>query len=202
MIKALLFDFGDVFLNLDKEATARELKKLGAKEFTPEMQQVNNQYETGEISSEEFVKRYQKWFPQVTDQQLTEAWNAILLDFPEHRLQFLEELAVSGKYQLLLLSNTNEIHINRVKETIPYFERFKNCFEKFYLSHEIKLRKPDASIYEFVLKDNQLLHENVFFIDDTKANTDAANKLGIHIWNINPLTEDITELFTKHKHLF
>lgn len=202
MIKTLLFDFGDVFLNLDKEATARELKKLGAKQFTPDMQLLNDQYEKGEITSELFVSRYQKWFPEVTNQQLIDAWNAILLDFPEHRILFLEQLAASTEYQLLLLSNTNEIHINWVKENIPYFERFKNCFEKFYLSHEINLRKPDASIYEFVLKETHLNPEHILFIDDTKANTDAAKKLGIHTWNINPLTDDVTDLFIKHRHLF
>ncbi|MEX0996853.1 MAG: HAD family phosphatase [Flavobacteriaceae bacterium] len=202
MIKTLLFDFGDVFLNLDKEATSRELKKLGANQFTPEMQLLNNQYEKGEITSETFVNGYQKWFPKVSKQQLIDAWNAILLDFPEHRILFLEQLAASKEYQLLLLSNTNEIHINWVKENIHYFKRFKNCFEKFYLSHEINLRKPDASIYEFVLEDNQLKPENVLFIDDTKANTDAAKALGFNVWNINPKKEDVTDLFIKYSLLF
>jgi FMN phosphatase YigB (HAD superfamily) len=202
MIKTLLFDFGDVFLNLDKEATARELKKLGAKEFTPEMQLLNDQFEKGAITSAEFVNKYKNWFPKISDQELINAWNAILLDFPEHRILFLEQLAASKEYRLLLLSNTNEIHINWVKENIPSFGRFKNCFEKFYLSHEINLRKPDASIYEFVLKDNQIHPENIFFIDDTKANTDAASSLGFKTWNINPEKEDITDLFIKYSHLF
>lgn len=201
MIKTLLFDFGDVFLNLDKQATFRELFKLGVQEFTPKMQHLNNLYEKGEISSEVFLKRYQNWFKQASKQQLIDAWNAILLDFPEHRILFLEELATSKKFQLLLLSNTNEIHINWVRAHIPYYERFKKCFEKFYLSHEINLRKPDASIYEFVMNDNHLNSEQILFIDDTKANTDAAKALGFHVWNINPETEDVTELFTKHQQL-
>ncbi len=202
MIKTLLFDFGDVFLNLDKEATTRELKKLGAIQFTKEMQLVNNEYEKGEITSNAFLKRYKKWFPNVSKQQLIDAWNAILLDFPEHRIQFIEQLAASKKHQLLLLSNTNEIHINWVKENIQYFERFKKCFEKFYLSHEINIRKPDTAIYKFVLKNNQIKPENILFIDDTKANTDAAKALGIHVWNINPKEENIADLFIKHNHLF
>lgn len=202
MIKTLLFDFGDVFLNLDKEATSRELKKLGIQEFTGEMQALNDAYEKGLISSKDFIECYQKWFPEVSHQDLVAAWNAILLDFPKHRIEFIEQLAASGKYQLLLLSNTNEIHINWVKENIPYFERFKKCFEKFYLSHEIFLRKPERSIYEFVLKENQLKADTVFFVDDTKINTDTAKTLGIHIWNINPKTEDITEIFNKYNYLF
>jgi glucose-1-phosphatase len=201
MIKTLLFDFGDVFLNLDKEATFRELKKLGMNAFTLEMEQLNNTYEKGEITSAEFVEHYQKWFPEESSSKLIDTWNAILLDFPKHRIEFLENLAASKKFQLLLLSNTNEIHIDWVKNNIDYFERFKNCFEKFYLSHEIGLRKPDAEVFEFVLNDNNLQPENLFFVDDTKMHTDAAKKLGIQVWNLNPNTDDITELFNKHPHL-
>src|SRR5690606_38788716 len=115
MIKALLFDFGDVFLNLDKEATFRELKKLGLNAFKPKMEQLNAAYEKGEVTSNEFVECYQKWFPKATKQKLVDAWNAILLDFPKHRIEFLEHLVAEKKYNLLLLSNTNEIHIDWVK---------------------------------------------------------------------------------------
>lgn len=201
MIKTLLFDFGDVFLNLDKEATFRELKKVGFNGFSPEMEGLNNAYEKGEVSSTQFVEYYQKWFPQANKQDLLDAWNAILLDFPKHRIEFLENLAASKKYQLLLLSNTNEIHIDWVKNNIEYYERFKNCFQKFYLSHEIGLRKPDAAVFEFVLTENGLHPENLFFVDDTNIHIESARKLGIHVWNINPRTEDITELFNKHPHL-
>lgn len=201
MINTLLFDFGDVFLNLDKEATTRELKKLRLNAFTAEMEQINNAYEKGELTSGEFVEYYQKWFPQASSKSLIAAWNAILLDFPKHRIEFLENLAASNNYQLLLLSNTNEIHIDWVKNNISYYERFKSCFKKFYLSHEIGLRKPDPEIFEFVLNDNKLDAEYLFFIDDTQMHTDAAQKLGIQVWNLDPKTEDVTQLFHKHPQL-
>jgi len=201
MIKTLLFDFGDVFLNLDKEATFRELMKLGLKSFNDEMELFNNAYEKGEVTSAEFLEFYQKWFPQANKQELVAAWNAILLDFPKHRIEFLENLAASKKYRLLLLSNTNKIHIDWVKDNIEYYERFKNCFEKFYLSHEIGLRKPDAEVFEFVLNENDLNPEHLFFVDDTKMHTDSAKKLGIQVWNLNPKTDDITELFNKYPHI-
>ena len=75
------------------------------------------------------------------------------------------------------------------------YERFKSCFDKFYLSHEIHFRKPDASIYEYVLNENQLEADRCFFVDDTKENTQAAAQLGIHTWNNNPEKEDIINLF-------
>ena len=94
------------------------------------------------------------------------------------------------------MSNTNEIHIDWVKEDwgMERYDEFKSCFEKFYLSHEIHLRKPNTDIYEFVLSENQLKPDETFFIDDTKVNTDAASAIGIKTWNIDPRNEDITNL--------
>ena len=79
---------------------------------------------------------------------------------------------------------------------------FKNCFEKFYLSHEIKLRKPNKEIYEFSLKENNLIAEETLFIDDLEENTAAASTLGIHVWNLIPNQEDVSQLFIKKQYLF
>lgn len=202
MIKTIIFDFGDVFLNLDKPATARELKRLEISHFSEEMLQQNMQYEKGLISSEAFIDYYCGNFPKLTPEAFTNSWNAILVEFPKHRLEFLQQLKEEGKYKLILLSNTNHIHIAWVKEKIDFFEDFKACFDAFYLSQEINLRKPDPEIYEFVLEQHNLKPEETLFIDDTKENTEAAAKLGIHTWNINPANEDVTQLFTIKKELF
>ncbi|WP_445749724.1 HAD family hydrolase [Polaribacter sp.] len=203
MIKNIIFDFGDIFINLDKEATYREMAKLGVSKITPQMIQVYQEYEKGLMETADFINYFSSSFP-ISKNDLVFAWNAILLDFPENRLEFLQELAHSEKYRLFLLSNTNDLHITSVKNSvgIPFYTEFKNCFEQFYLSHEINLRKPDKEIYEFVLETNQLKPEETLFIDDLKENTDAAKMLGIHVWNLNPTTENITELFKKNSHLF
>ena len=202
MIKTLLFDFGDVFLNLDKAATFRELNKLGLHDFSSEMIRQNQLYEMGKISSEEFVDFYLQRLPENSSKTLINAWNAILLDLPEHRLQFLQQLKAEHNYQLILLSNTNDLHISWVKQNIESFAEFKSCFDAFYLSHEINFRKPNTDIYEFVLEEHQLQPEEVLFIDDTKENTDAAKSLGINTWNIDPKQEDIVNLFNIKAELF
>jgi putative hydrolase of the HAD superfamily len=74
------------------------------------------------------------------------------------------------------------------------FDRFKNCFEKFYLSHEIRLRKPDPEIFDYVLKENGLVAAETLFVDDTEENTIAAGKLGIKTWHLRVGTEDIVDL--------
>lgn len=198
MIKTIIFDFGDVFINLDKAATERGLKSLGLTHFSNDMLSMNESYEMGKVSSEVFMDFYLKQINHASKRDLLTAWNSILLDFPKHRLAFLQTLKQQKKYQLFLLSNTNEMHIDYVKEQFSFYDEFKSAFDKFYLSHEIGLRKPNTDIYEFVLNDNKLIPQECFFIDDTKDNTDSASQLGIQTWNINPKTDDITELFTKN----
>jgi len=202
MIKTLLFDFGDVFLNLDKAATFRELNQLGLNDFSSEMIEQNQLYEMGKISSEDFVGFYANAIPKSDSEALVKAWNSILLDLPKHRLKFLQQLKAENKYQLILLSNTNDLHISWVKENIVDSTEFKACFDAFYLSHEINFRKPNADIYEFVLEKHQLQPNEVLFIDDTQENTEAAKSLGIHTWNIDPSQEDIVNLFSVKAALF
>ncbi len=203
MINTLIFDFGDVFINLDKEGAmnhALELFKLDT--FSEEMIAFNSLYEQGLISTEEFIGFYLENFPDLDEEDVLYAWNFILKDFPKYRLDFIQELASEKKYKLILLSNTNTLHIDWIKNNVSFYEEFKNCFDVFYLSHEINLRKPNADIYQFVLSKNNLTPETCLFIDDTEENTKAASKLDIHTWNINPETEDVINLFTIKKELF
>lgn len=202
MIKAIIFDFGDVFINLDKPATLREMRKHRIEDLTEDILELNREYEKGLISSEKFISAYQEEFKQLEDEIFVNSWNAILIDFPEYRYHFLKKLSEEKDFELILLSNTNEIHIDWVKENVPFYEDFKACFDAFYLSHEINYRKPDAEIYEFVLNKHGLKPEECLFIDDTTENTEAAAALGIHTWNIEPTREDVIDLFTAKKELF
>jgi len=199
MIKNLILDFGDIFINLDKTATNKAMQTFGFTEITPSLDFLFKEYEKGILSSDAFLKGIKKIFLDATNENLITAWNAILLDFPDYRLEFLEALHHSKKYRIFLLSNTNELHIDFVKKQMgeSKYQRFKNCFEVFYLSYKMKMRKPDAEIFEFVLKENNLKAKETLFVDDTKENTQAAASLGIHTWNLIVGKEDITSLKTK-----
>lgn len=203
MIRTLLFDFGDVFLELDKKAPMRALRE--EKRHPPLLKSLDpfhHQYERGEISSEQFFKHYQQVFPSLTLKAFKKIWNSMLIRLPQHRLEFLKQLAREEHYQLILLSNTNAWHIEWVRENIPTFPVFKDCFDAFYLSHEIGMRKPNSNIYDFVLQKHNLKAEVVLFIDDTQANTDEGQKLGLHTWNLNTDQDEVTELFAKNSALF
>ncbi|WP_299890524.1 HAD family phosphatase [uncultured Lacinutrix sp.] len=203
MIKTIIFDFGDVFINLDKEGAMKNaLELFEIDELSEELTAINTLYEQGLLSTDEFLEFYCDNFPKLSKDNIIEAWNYIICDFPPKRLAFIEQLAKEKKYTLILLSNTNELHIDCIIKHIPFYSDFKNAFDKFYLSHEINLRKPNANIFEFVLKENKLKANECLFIDDTKENTDAASLLGINVWNNNPKTEDIIDLFKIKNNLF
>ncbi|MEO2053222.1 MAG: HAD family phosphatase [Allomuricauda sp.] len=201
-IKNIILDFGDVLINLDKPATARAMIEYGFQKITPSLDALFKEYEKGLIGSSEFLDEVALQFPQANRHYLTKAWNAILLDFPEHRLQFLEKLANEKEYQLFLLSNTNDLHIECVKQQMGMerFNRFKNAFDVFYLSYEMGMRKPDAEIFEYVLDENKLIAEETFFVDDVEENTNAAAQLGIQVWNLQVGQEDITQLKSRLHH--
>lgn len=203
MIKTIIFDFGDVFINLDKEGALKlALEKFEITELDEELQSINALYEQGLISTDEFLDFYTDNFPKLSKEELKSIWNFILKDFPEHRLQFIKQLAKDNNHQLILLSNTNELHIDYIKKNVSFYEDFKNCFDQFYLSHEINLRKPNADIFNFVLTENNIKAEECLFIDDTLENTQTAQQLGINVWNNNPSTEDIVDIFKIKKELF
>lgn len=203
IIKTLIFDFGDVFINLDKfGAMDNALQLFQMETFDDDMIETNIQYEIGKITTTQFIDFYNNKFPNLDRSSIIDAWNYIIKDFPQYRLEFIKKLASENKYLLILLSNTNTLHINYIKQNVSFYDDFKACFSKFYLSQEIHLRKPNTDIFQFVLEENNLKPEECLFIDDTKANTDTAEQLGFETWNIDETKEDVIHLFKIKSLLF
>jgi len=202
-IKTLIFDFGDVFINLDKKgAMQNALNLFNLEIFESDMVEINILYEIGKISTSEFIEFYKSKFLNLSETDIVDAWNYIIKEFPAHRIDFIKDLSQKKDYELILLSNTNDMHINFIKDNVNFYDDFKNCFDAFYLSQEIHLRKPNADIFEFVLKENNLISNECLFIDDTKDNTATADELGFNTWNIDETKEDVIDLFYIKKELF
>jgi putative hydrolase of the HAD superfamily len=197
MIDTIIFDFGDIFINLDKQATIDGLEKLGLSSWTEDLNQLNMAFEKGQVTREDFLLGFQKYIPNASLDEIETAWNAILLDFPLKRLEFLQKL--SSKYRLFLLSNTDAIHIDTFEREngASFYSDFYQCFEKVYFSFEMGMRKPDAEIFNYVLAQHGLVAKHTLFVDDKKENTDAAHALGIHVWNLQVGKEDVVDLFHK-----
>ncbi len=197
MINTIIFDFGDVFINLEKEAVDKAFRALGLKEWTADLDDLNKKFEIGKISELEFIEGFQKHLPNASIDEIRAAWNAVLGEFPLYRLEFLQNL--KGKYRLFLLSNTDAIHIEKFehKVGISFARDFYQCFDKVFFSFEIGMRKPSEDVFKFVIQNQGLQPNKTLFIDDKKDNTDTAEKLGMVVWNLLPGEEDVVNLFDK-----
>ena len=185
-INAIIFDLGGVLLDINYQLTIEAFNNLGCSDFesiyTQQKQsQLFDDFETGKVSSETFRKSLQKQMEfSISNVEFDNAWNKMLLQLPEKRIELLETL--NKKFSLFLLSNTNEIHIKAFKKIISSsigYERFENCFKKVYFSSEIGNRKPNASCFEMVLSENKLSAAKTLFIDDSIQHVEGAYKIGI-----------------------
>lgn len=197
MIEAIIFDFGDIFINLNRDAMKNAFHTLELEEWNEDMRKLNRNFEVGKISEEEFLSGMQEHVPNASLELIKKNWNTILMEFPLYRLEFLQLL--SQKYRLFLLSNTDAIHIHHFQETVgeSFYSTFYQCFQKVYFSFELGMRKPDQEIYKYVLEQNNLSAKRTLFVDDKKENTDSALKLGIRVWNLQVGKEDVVDLFDK-----
>lgn len=194
-IDTIIFDFGGVLINIDYLKTIEEFKKLGIPDFEERYSQAEqnslfSDIETGKISAKEFIDELLKFLPSgISQDQVVDAWNAMILDVPLSSIEVLKSL--QGKYRLFLLSNTNEIHIpialNEWKKTSEV--DFYSCFEHVYLSHEIGLRKPNKEIFKFVCDAQNIQPENALFIDDSLQHINGAKGIGLNVFHLTPEIE-------------
>lgn len=183
--KAIIFDLGGVILNIDYSLTASAFQSLGIKEsdnfYSKKIQHpIFDQLEIGSIAQEVFLLAIQEFCPKATMQEIKQAWNAMLLDLPQDRTDFIRQLKAHKK--IFLLSNTNAIHITAFRNQIgaKRWKEFVSLFDKIYFSHEIKARKPNAAVFQMILAENNLQSKEVFFVDDSPQHIEAAKKLGIN----------------------
>ncbi len=200
--KNIIFDLGGVIINIDYDLTTKAFEALNLNNFDDLFSQARqtqlfDRYEKGMISSAEFKAELNKYGDDSLDAETIErCWNAMLLDLPGERLDLLKKIKTT--HRTFLLSNTNEIHIDSINNYLQKtfgIADLSGYFEKMYLSYKVRMRKPDAEIFELLLKENNLLPEETLFIDDSIQHIEAAKKLGIQTYWLDVKKESIVELF-------
>ena len=181
----IIFDLGGVFINLDFQKTTQAFQQLGIQNFQQFFSQNHSNdlfiaLETGKITANEFFELLRKTTGINADNQtITDAWNAMLLNFPPERIEWLNK--INKQYPVYLFSNTNIIHYNCFMQLFQRdvgMQNFNEQFLKAYYSHEMGMRKPDTDGFEYILQQNNLKPEETLFIDDTVANINTAKALG------------------------
>jgi glucose-1-phosphatase len=183
-IKNLIFDLGGVILNLSVERTLQSFAALSGIPAS-QVQEIFrtapgfNEYEKGAMNDEGFRDFVRKVYSvQVADHSIDKCWNAMLGEIPPAKLELLTRL--KDRYRVLLLSNTNGIHLNHINTvTLAGKSALDTYFHNAYYSHRMLKRKPDAEIFEQVMNENGLLPEETLFLDDSAMNIQGARALGI-----------------------
>lgn len=199
-VKNIIFDWGGVITELDFNTTNKMFEQLGIKNFIQQFSKHNlsgllHKLEVGLITREQaFNELKERMNPGTTDKQIIEAWMSVLSYTPKERINLLQSL--KDRYHLFLLSNTNEIHADNFNRQMKadYGFNYFDIFEEVFYSHVLHLRKPGNDIFTHVLKTAAIRPEETLFIDDTEANIDTADSLGIISLHLNG-NQDIVELF-------
>jgi putative hydrolase of the HAD superfamily len=185
-VKNIIFDLGNVLLNLDFDASIKAFQQLGLNKDVLDNNQAYSdpvfyELEVGKITPEVFRNRVRKVLnnPAATDRQIDDAWCAMILDIPEDRVNTVQKLREN--YNVYLFSNTNKIHIDRLH---PEFKKqhgidFPSLFVKDFYSHEIHERKPDLSSFNKVIELAGINPEKTLFVDDLEKNIIGAQKAGL-----------------------
>ena len=186
MTKNIIFDLGGVFMNLDFSLTQQAFVDLGISQFAQMFTQhhANDLFEdleTGKISAEIFYQKFREaTHTNLSDEQIKTAWNALILNFPQERMDWLDE--IGKKYKIYLFSNTNIIHYQCFMDIVRRengCEDLNSYFIKAYYSHEMGLRKPYVESFQKILEEQNLLAAETLFIDDTYSNIEGAQKAGL-----------------------
>jgi glucose-1-phosphatase len=191
-IKNIIFDLGNVILDIEPQKTYDAFANLSKKYSAQEIEEIISKnklwhsYEKGEISDGEFRTLIRQGLDiEASDEKIDTAFNALLLDLEQRRVDLLEHL--SNKFRVFLLSNTSKIHMDEfakiVKRTTNK-ESIWPIFEKPYFSYEMGKMKPDLEFYKEVLENANLIPEETLFIDDLPANIEAAKQLKINTIHI------------------
>ena len=188
-IRNLIFDLGNVILNIDTKLSEIAFAKYGMNDFEKlytlaSQNELFDRLEVGSITENEFYDEFRRVTScKLDNKTLEQCWDALIMDFPSARIEMLKRLKNEGKYRTFILSNTNIIHYRfytaLLKRTLGV-DGLESLVEHAYFSHEIGLKKPNRDIFDYVVEHSHIKPEESIFIDDNEANIKAANALGFN----------------------
>lgn len=188
-IKNIIFDLGAVIIPINFTLTFNafaSLSQLSVEEIQIRYQSSTLfvEFEKGMVGNFQFISGVRELLnlsASISDQQIIDSWNALLLPIPAERIHRIQEL--SQRYRVFLLSNTNPIHINEVQSILyknTEIARLEDVFEKAWYSYDLGLIKPGIAIYTTVLNQKKLDASETVFLDDNSDNVAGALAADIH----------------------
>ena len=180
MIRNIIFDLGNVLVNVEYERFINKLKSHGVSdEVYMDFFKGGNYrllgYESGDISTDEFITKCLNGLKlKMERNEYADAFNDMFSEI-KPMSSLVKRLKDEGNYRLYLLSNTSPLHFEFIKKQYDYV----NLLEKFALSYELNSLKPDDIIYTKTIDHLGVKAEESLFIDDLPENCEAAQRHGI-----------------------
>jgi len=196
-LKAIIFDFGGVLLDLDISKTEAAMSKLLNTEivapYKDRYREITLALEKGQMLPEAFIFAIQSMCDPVPQgRDVVDAWNAMLCGWQQDRFTILDEL--KKDYSIYLLSNTNQIHLDyviRELEEVYQIDNFEDrFFNQCFYSHKMNAWKPEKEIYKQVESTIGLERSEFIFIDDNGNNINGAKELGWQAY-LHPTNSDL-----------
>lgn len=200
-IDTILLDLGGVLIDVDYHRTAQAFNALGFERFEQlyskaQQDHLFDGFEVGALSPAEFRARIRALSNSpITDADIDACWNAMLGSIAAERIALVERL--KQRYRVLLLSNTNAIHVPAFTEIVRRenaIADFKGLFHGAYYSCEIGLRKPHAEAYHHVLDLHGADRASTLFIDDSIQHVHGARTAGLRAEHLELEREDLPAL--------
>ena len=171
----VIFDLGNVLIDIDYHQSMDLMKSalptsMHAKVDTCYAAEFHKAYEKGQLSSAEFRQEFRHYFQtNWSDAEVDYYWNSLLGSIPAYRLDLVRQL--KSQYQVGILSNTNEIHIEAVYAQLQAEHNLANfdpLFDWVFYSHEMGLAKPNQDIYQQLLLELGTTANRVLFLMTSK----------------------------------
>ncbi|MFA6271649.1 MAG: HAD-IA family hydrolase [Patescibacteria group bacterium] len=180
MIKAIIFDFGNVIASFDNGLFLQRISKYTSKSISElnkliyKKSKLPSQYEQGEIDSNEFYEKVVKLCSlKISQKQFRDAYTQIFTPIPG-TIKLINKL--KPNYKLGLLSSTSEWDFEfGFKPIIDV-----SVFDSVTLTYQLGIKKPDPKLFHDTLTKLHVLPNEAVYIDDLTKTIKMANNLGIH----------------------
>ena len=192
MIKTVVFDFGGILFDLDREGAVRAFERIGLSDANVRLDKYHQRgifqlLEEGRLTPEEFETQLEPLCGRaLTHDEVQQAWMGYVgAPVDRRKLDYIDDLRRRG-YSVMLLSNTNP-YIQEWADSASFTtwgRSLPSYMDRLFLSFQMGVMKPEPRIFLMMLDEAQLMPEETLFIDDGQSNVDAACRIGIQA--INP----------------
>lgn len=188
MIKNIVFDFGGVIVDIDRDKAVQAFIKLGLADADARLDKYHQtgifqELEEGKLNADEFRKQLGNLCGhELTMEETKQAWLGFFNPIDLRKLDYISDLRKS--YHVYLLSNTNPFVMSWACSTeFSSLKKPLNDYcDKLYLSYQIGHTKPAPEIFDFMLKDANLIPSETLFVDDGASNIEIGKKYGLETY--------------------